>query len=168
MDVVERREMIMGEYDGIEERKEGKSRMPLGMTILFIGLAVSGLYYVYLFLPQSSGWTQSKQYQQSMEVLKQTSATHESKEVASGGPVDVNNEGLAIYKTNCAMCHGENLEGGIGPALTGPKFIYGGTLADHMRVIHDGTPNGMPAFGKQLGPEKVRDVAHYVAFRHTK
>jgi mono/diheme cytochrome c family protein len=66
------------------------------------------------------------------------------------------------------MCHGEKLEGGIGPSLTGPKFIYGNTLADHVRVIADGTPNGMPGFQKQLGSDKVRDVAHYIYFKHSK
>jgi hypothetical protein len=33
----------MGEFDGIRERKEGKSKMPLAMTILFLGLAIVGL-----------------------------------------------------------------------------------------------------------------------------
>lgn len=159
----------MGEYDGIEEREEGKSRMPLGMTVLFIGLIVCGLCYLYLFSPQTTGWSQSKQYQQRMEAFKQQVITHEVKEVEAGlaesGKAE---EGPAIYKSNCAMCHGENLEGGIGPALLGPKFIYGGTLADHVRVITNGTPNGMPGFGKQFGPDKVRAVAHYVVFRHTK
>lgn len=26
------------------------------------------------------------------------------------------------FATSCAMCHGEHLEGGAGPALTGPNF----------------------------------------------
>jgi cytochrome c oxidase cbb3-type subunit 3 len=159
----------MGEYDGIEERKEGKSRMPLGMTVLFIGLVVFGLCYMYLHLPQTTGWSQSKQYQQRMEAFKQEVTTHEVKEVESGvSESGTAGDGLSIYKSNCAMCHGENLAGGIGPSLLGPKFIYGGTLADHVRIITNGTPNGMPAFGKQLGPDKVRAVAHYVLFKHTK
>ncbi len=159
----------MSEYDGIQERKEGQSKMPIGMTILFLGLVVLGLCYVYLFSPQTTGWNQSDQYVKRMEALKQRVMTHEIKEVESGvsegGRAE---EGAAIYMADCAMCHGEKLEGGIGPALTGPKFIYGGTLADHVRVISAGTPNGMPPFAKQLGPEKVRAVAHYISFRHTK
>ena len=53
----------MSEYDGIQERQEGKSKMPIGMTILFIGLLVFGLCYLYLIPPQTTWWTQSKQYQ---------------------------------------------------------------------------------------------------------
>lgn len=159
----------MGEFDGIEERKEGKTRMPLGMTVLFIGLTVSGLVYLYLFSPQTTGWTQQAQYEQRMERIKADVIRHETKEVESGASESRGAEtGIAIYKADCAMCHGENLEGGIGPALTGPEFVYGSTLAELTRVISDGTPNGMPAFGKQLGQERVRAVVHYIHFRHTK
>ena len=157
----------MGEFDGIKEREEGKSKMPLAMAILFVGLVIFGLVYLYLFSPQTTGWTQGEQYQRRMDAFKKSVMTHEVKEVASGAPESTAGKGPEIYKADCAMCHGENLEGGIGPALTGPKFVYGGTLADHIRVITDGTPKGMPGFGKQLGPEKVHAVAQYVHFRHT-
>jgi cytochrome c oxidase cbb3-type subunit 3 len=159
----------MGEFDGIQERQEGKSKMPLGMTILFIGLTALGLIYAFLFSPQTTGWNQAEQYVRKLEAYKTAVITHETQEVESGASESGKAEGgEAIYKSDCAMCHGENLEGGIGPSLTGPKFVYGGTVADFVRVISNGTPNGMPAFGKQLGQEKVRAVAHYVYFRHTK
>jgi len=159
----------MGEFDGIQEREAGRSSMPLGMAILFLGLVLFGLIYLYLFLPQTTGWTQAGQYQRSMASHRTAVITHETAEVASGKSEGTKtDQGPAIYRSDCAMCHGENLEGGIGPALTGPTFVYGGTLADHVRVISDGTPNGMPGFGKQLGPEKVRAVAHYILFKHTK
>jgi len=156
----------MGEFDGIRERKEGKSKMPLAMTILFLGLAIVGLVYIYLFSPQTTGWTQGDQYRLRMDAFKKSVTTHEVQEVASGASESKADLGPEIYKADCAMCHGENLEGGIGPSLAGPKFVYGGTLADHVRIITDGTPKGMPGFGKQLGPEKVRAVAHYIHFRH--
>ncbi len=31
-------------------------------------------------------------------------------------------DGQAVYKQNCAMCHGTSLQGGAGPALAGDKF----------------------------------------------
>jgi cytochrome c oxidase cbb3-type subunit III len=159
----------MSEFDGIQEKQEGKSRMPTGMTILFIGLIVFGLCYLYLYSPQTTGWNQTDQYQRRMDALKTAVVTHEGKEVESGmSEAGRAEEGPAIYKSECAMCHGDNLQGSIGPALMGPTFIYGGTLADHIRVISNGTPKGMPAFEKQLGAEKVRAVAHYVYFRHNK
>ena len=158
----------MGEYAGIREREEGKKKMPFGMVVLFLGLIISGLVYMYLFSPQTTGWRQVAQYERSMEAQKAAIITHEVKEVASGMSETKDDKGPAIYASDCAMCHGEKLEGNIGPSLMGPKFIYGNTLADHVRVIADGTPKGMPGFQKQLGTEKVRAVAHYIYFRHSK
>ena len=158
----------MGEYDGIREREEGKKKMPLGMAVLFLSLLVFGLAYLYLFSPLTTGWRQADQYERRMETHKAAVITHEVKEVASGQSETKADKGPAIYASECSMCHGEKLEGSIGPSLTGPKFIYGNTLADHVRVIADGTPNGMPGFQKQLGTDKVRDVAHYIYFKHSK
>ena len=31
--------------------------------------------------------------------------------------------GAKLYAANCAQCHGENLEGGVGPALRGPNLV---------------------------------------------
>lgn len=159
----------MSDFDGIQERHEGKSRMPLGMTILFIGLVVFGLCYIYFYSPPTTGWTQARQYQLRMEGLKTAMITNETKEVESTmahyGSAE---EGALIYKSNCVMCHGEKMEGGVGPVLMGPKFIYGSTLADHIRVISNGTQKGMPAFGNQLGLEKVRIVAQYIYAGHNK
>lgn len=157
----------MGEYDGIREREEGKKKMPLGMAVLFLSLIVFGLAYLYLFSPQTTGWRQADQYERRMEAHKAAVITHEVKEAASGQSEANADKGPAIYASECSMCHGEKLEGGIGPSLTGPKFIYGNTLADHIRVIADGTPNGMPGFQKQLGPEKVHAVADYIHAHHT-
>jgi len=160
--------MNMGEFDGIQEREQGKKKMPLGMTALFISLIIIGLVYLYLFSPLTTGWKQVDQYQQSMEAHTTAVITHEVKEVASGSLETKDKEGSAIYHANCAMCHGEKLEGGIGPVLTGPKFLYGNAFADHIRVITDGTTNGMPGFKKQLGPDKIHAVAHYIQTHHTR
>jgi cytochrome c oxidase cbb3-type subunit 3 len=157
----------MGEHDGIREREEGKKKMPFGMAVLFLSLIAFGLVYLYLFSPSTTGWKQAAQYERRMEAHKAAVITHEVKEVASGMSETKDEKGATIYASDCAMCHGEKFEGGIGPSLAGPKFLYGNTLADHIRVIADGTPNGMPGFQKQLGPEKIRAVAHYVHFHHT-
>jgi len=53
----------MSDYDGIKEREEGKDKMPIGMTVLFMGLIICGLVYIYLFMPQITGWTQTGRYE---------------------------------------------------------------------------------------------------------
>jgi len=159
----------MGEYDGINEREEGRKKMPLGMVVLFMGLIITGLLYLILYLPQITGWTQAGQYEKQVK----------AKEAVLSGLVktDIHDEtehdqmmaadkGKEIYDAECSACHGEKLEGGAGPALSGPAFRFGKTLADHIRVISKGTANGMPGFEKQLGAEKIKQVASYIHTRH--
>jgi cytochrome c oxidase cbb3-type subunit 3 len=154
----------MSDYDGIQERGEGKNRMPLGMTVLFMGLIICGLVYMYLFMPKTTGWSQAGRYE----------AKIKAREAAVTGQLnaDIHPEsehqqmvsaerGKEVYAAECAVCHGEKLEGGIGPSLKGPKFKYGSTLKDHARVIAQGTKDGMPGFA-QLGAEKIQNVAAYV------
>jgi cytochrome c oxidase cbb3-type subunit 3 len=160
----------MSEFDGIKEREEGRKKMPLGMTLLFAGLVLCGLVYLYLYTPAISGWTQQSQYEEKSkahaalvpakhaEVEGTESAAHEQKEALE--------RGQKVYQESCAMCHGEKLEGGVGPALLGPKFIYGASLEDHISVISKGTTKGMPGFESQLGSEKIHNVAYYLLAVH--
>lgn len=156
----------MAEFDGIREREEGKKRMPVGMIVLFIGLIVFGLVYLYRFTPQTTGWNQERKYEENLKehaaVKERYEKTHEAAETAEHEAAEAKLIGPPVYRENCAVCHGETLEGGIGPALVGPKFRYGNKLEDHARIVSNGTPNGMPAFGKQLGREKIHAVAQYL------
>ncbi|NTW58304.1 MAG: c-type cytochrome [Nitrospirae bacterium] len=158
----------MGEFDGIQEREEGKKKMPLGMTVLFMGLIIFGLAYMYLFMPQTTGWTQAGRYEAKIkareaEVAGRTrpdahpETEHEQMQAAE--------KGKEIYLAECAVCHGNALEGGIGPSLRGPKFKHGPTVEDHVRVITKGTEEGMPGF-EQLGAAKIRSVASYIHTSH--
>lgn len=159
----------MAEFDGIKEREAGKNKMPLGMTVLFMGLILFGLVYMYLYTPQTTGWNQTQRYEDKLKehavALEQYEKGHEAAEPAEHEAAEAKLVGPAVYKEHCAVCHGEKLEGGIGPGLLGPKFIYGGTVEDHVRVITKGTPNGMPGFA-QLGAEKVHAVAQHLHSSH--
>ncbi|MGE4317921.1 MAG: cbb3-type cytochrome c oxidase N-terminal domain-containing protein [Deferribacterales bacterium] len=57
------------EFDNLEEfsREDTENALPLGWLILFIGLIVFGIYYVYAYTPAFTGWTQEKQLEQSMQ-----------------------------------------------------------------------------------------------------
>lgn len=158
----------MGEFDGIREREAGSKKMPLGMFVLFTALIVFGIAYLYLFMPATTGWNQANQYEQEVKAREA--------ELAGATKADLHAEteheqmlaaekGREVYIAECAACHGDKLEGGIGPALTGPKFKHGPTLDDHIRVITKGTGEGMPGF-PQLGPDKIRKVASYIHTRH--
>ena len=71
--------------------------------------------------------------------------------------------GEAVYMQNCAMCHGAELEGGIGAALNDEEWIHGSDSENVVRIITEGVPEkGMLTWGPILGPEKINQVAAYV------
>ena len=72
-------------------------------------------------------------------------------------------EGEALYRQHCAQCHGDKLEGGVGPGLDEldePDVKTFGT-------IFSGSPEaGMPAYGDSLGKERIWKVVSFVKSRH--
>lgn len=73
-------------------------------------------------------------------------------------------QGKAVFGSNCVGCHGTRLEGGIGPNLTDAEWIHGDSPDEILRTIAEGVPDkGMPGWAPILGPEKVSQVAAYVA-----
>jgi cytochrome c oxidase cbb3-type subunit 3 len=73
--------------------------------------------------------------------------------------------GKAKYMTLCIACHGPEGKGNqaIGaPNLTDEIWLYGGDLATIEASIRNGRNGQMPAWGKLLGPDRVRLVAAWV------
>jgi cytochrome c oxidase cbb3-type subunit 3 len=70
----------------------------------------------------------------------------------------------AIFTQRCAMCHGEQGQGIIGPNLTDGHWLHGkGTLMDIHGIVSDGVDaKGMPAWKLQLSAVQVRQLAAYV------
>ena len=65
---------------------------------------------------------------------------------------------------NCGSCH-KNDGGGntIGPNLTDAYWLHGGDIKDIFATIKNGVvEKGMPAWGKAMSPESVRDVSFFV------
>lgn len=55
--------------------------------------------------------------------------------------------GRALFRSNCAFCHGLTAEGGRGPNLVSAPLHHGDTDADLKNVIQNGVPGStMPAF----------------------
>ncbi len=85
--------------------------------------------------------------------------------------VDLNNPeevlalGETLYANTCAACHGENGEGGSGPALNSLQILTRHTDDDLRRVIIYGPrrPNSiMPAFGDRLTSVEVDALVAYI------
>lgn len=72
------------------------------------------------------------------------------------------NRGQALYAQKCAVCHGQNGEGQVGPPLWGPRsYNAGAGMANWENLaafIHGAMPLGNP----NLTPEEARDIAAFV------
>ncbi|MCL4474599.1 MAG: c-type cytochrome [Nitrospirae bacterium] len=144
-------------YDDI---KEQHNKLPLGMFLFFIGMALWGIYYIASYTPAVSGWSQRKVYDEQVAkekavakpVLTENPYEHDPKAIA---------EGKVLYASNCSACHGEHLKGGVGADLTG-HLKYGETDDKKFESIAKGRPNGMPSFEQQLGRDRIWKVLAYV------
>jgi mono/diheme cytochrome c family protein len=72
-------------------------------------------------------------------------------------------EGGALWKSTCAVCHGAEGQGLIGPSLTDDVWLHGDRPAEIYETIARGVPSrGMPAWEPVLGADKVRTLAAFV------
>jgi len=65
-----------------------------------------------------------------------------------------------IYSDNCAACHGEHLEGEIGPEIDGASLEEN----ELFEIIYNGIPDGgMPPYSN-LGADKVWKLVNFVKY----
>lgn len=69
--------------------------------------------------------------------------------------------GQAIYKAECAGCHGQNAEGNIGGSIS-DYAKTGAADADTFITLANGLEGAMPAFAGQLSKEKIWSVVAYI------
>jgi len=84
--------------------------------------------------------------------------TGEEPEPGGGGLVA---QGADVFSAKCAVCHGANLEGSVGPALGAGSVIAGQDDATVEAVIVDGR-GGMPTWGGVLSAEDIEAVIAFL------
>jgi mono/diheme cytochrome c family protein len=96
-------------------------------------------------------------------VLSLTGHARQTRTVSDGVyTADQAQRGAALYKAQCASCHGEKLEGVIGPMLTGEGFVaaWGGrSLTELVDKIQNTMPLQAP--GSLMRPQAI-DIATYM------
>lgn len=156
------------EYDGIVEEN---NPMPGWWTWLFIFTVIfSALYWLHYQI--GGGPTLKQEYN-----LALATYNNDIEKNAASVPIDteevltayMKNEqhllaGSQIFSEKCAMCHGADLEGKIGPNLTDNFWVLGtGTRVDIVRSIKEGSAvKGMPAWQSLLKPHEIKNVAAFV------
>lgn len=88
----------------------------------------------------------------------QTAVVGETKNPYSGNQAIIA-EGKALYAQNCAQCHGDAMQGDIGPSLHDSLMTEG----DMFKTTFSGVvENGMPAYGDSVGRDKIWKIVNYI------
>lgn len=154
-------------YDGIEEHN---NPLPGWWTWKFILTVIfAAIYFIHYQI--ADGPTLKDELKVAMDELNKVREANKPKEVEVSGDVfaaklnDPNalKAGETAFKTTCASCHGENLQGGIGPNLTDKNWIHGGTLPEISATIHKGVPEkGMPPWTGVVKDEDITNIVVYI------
>ncbi|MBS9523295.1 c-type cytochrome [Litoribacter alkaliphilus] len=156
------------EYDDIRELDNS---LPPWWKAMFYVTIVFAVFYMANYHIFGWGKLQAEEYEHEMVTAKaQIDAYFES----IGGALNETNvtflsdeesltEGKSIYDGNCGACHGQELQGTVGPNLVDNYWIHGGEVGDIFKVIRDGVPSkGMISWKGQLSAEQIQMVTSYI------
>lgn len=146
------------EFDGIIENRA--NRPPAYFAVLFYGLIVWGVIFCAYYL--LSGWSSSGEFEEKMAAHQQQAGSAPVAAAAPAAAMEKAENGKELFASHCAMCHGAEGEGGIGPDLTSGSFKYGRDAADIAESIRNGRPRGMPAFGSQFKVAEIDSLTDFV------
>lgn len=158
------------DYDGIQEYD---NPLPFWWLVVFFGTIIFGFHY-WLHYTVGGGQTQLAELKHEMQEISALQAKSpgvaDSEETFAKllNDQSVLNEGQAVFAAKCAVCHGPELQGLIGPNLTDDYWIHGkGKMVDIAKVVRTGVADkGMPGWEGQLPPEEVLDVIAFVKSKH--
>lgn len=157
-------------YDGIHELD---NPLPNWWVSLFYGTIGFSVIYMILFtffIP-SAGARADKKVDELLgrnEAKAEAAAPAEASADAAPGQFPSGPEALkkggAVFAGKCAVCHGPQGQGMIGPNLTDAYWIHGkGTEADMYKVVIEGVPEkGMISWKTMLSDEEIRAVVVYM------
>ncbi|RZA03618.1 MAG: c-type cytochrome [Sphingobacteriaceae bacterium] len=164
--------LIEHEYDGI---KELDNPTPAWFMVLFYGTIVFGVAYLLIYHVFGIGQLQDAEYKTEVaqaeiakkEYLSKAANLIDENTVTLVKDGAVLKEGEAIFKQNCAACHGDKGQGMVGPNLTDDYWLHGGNIKAVFKTVKYGVPaKGMPNWDKQLSAKQLSDVANYVKSLH--
>jgi cytochrome c oxidase cbb3-type subunit 3 len=156
-----------------EDLDEYNNPLPRWWVWLFWITIVFGLAYLWIYpglgsWHGASQWSSRGQYEGEVKAaeaqfgpLYQKFANVGVKELAANP--EARAVGQKLFMTYCTQCHASDARGGRGfPNLTDDDWLFGGEPETIKTTIMEGRNGIMPPFGPALGPEGVRDTAHYV------
>ncbi len=165
----DRDRLIDHSYDGIQEYD---NPMPQWWVTTFWLTIVFSIFYYLNFWNTGVGRGVVAEYEADMAAFR---AAHPT---GSGGgdtrllmatakdPSEVA-EGKQVFSAKCAACHAADGGGSIGPNLTDDAWLHGGTIDSIYATVNTGVlAKGMPAWGKLLKADEMKEVVAYVWTLH--
>jgi cytochrome c oxidase cbb3-type subunit 3 len=155
-------------YDGIRELDNNLP--PWWLWGFYISIAIAVIYMVRYHVIQTAPLS-IEEYTISMneaekakaEYLKNAANLVDESTVVMLTDASLLSEGGKIYKTNCAVCHAPDGGGTVGPNLTDPYWLHGGSIKDIFSTIKYGVPaKGMIPWKDQMGAADMQKVASFV------
>lgn len=158
-------------YDGIRELD---NHLPPWWKWLFYGTIAFAFVYIIVYHFSDSLPLQEQEYLQEVANAEaqarkfqasQPQAVIDENALAYTADAAIIAKGKVVFtNNNCGSCH-RNDGGGnaIGPNLTDDYWIHGGDVKQIFQTIKNGViEKGMPAWGKSMSPQDVKDVTFYV------
>jgi cytochrome c oxidase cbb3-type subunit 3 len=149
--------------DGTDGIAEEDHPIPFWFNAAFVGTIVFAIFYSIYYL--GSGWSAASQYEAEVAAAKAVTAT-QGTVAAETNPYHGNApaiaEGQLVFVQICAACHKPDASGLVGPSLVDPYWKYGSSDHELFETVMNGRPGGMPAWGPQLGGDKIWKVLAYV------
>lgn len=160
-------------FDGIQEYDK---KLPnWWLFTLYITIAFSIGYWFY-YHKINQGPDQIEEYQSDLANLEASVAAlaKNAPEVTNGlltqmsQDPDVVASGQQHFLTNCATCHGTQLQGPPAPGLPGVslvdnEWIHGFEPMQMRSAISNGVlEKGMPAWGPVLGDQRIQDIVAFI------
>ena len=159
---------IIHEVDGIQEYD---NKLPNWWLYTLYGSIVFAFGYWFIFHTSGFGSTPRAAYEEEMDRV----AMAEAANAKLTGPVTgesltllSKNRGIVArgkqtFVSTCAACHRVDGGGVVGPNLTDEFWLHGAAPEKIFKTVSAGVPDkGMPAWGPQLGAERVQAVTAYV------
>jgi cytochrome c oxidase cbb3-type subunit 3 len=160
--------MLDHEYDGIRELD---NNLPPWWVWMFYATIAFGFVYIIYYHILPYGLSQEEEYVAEVQQAEEARAAYLA---AAKNLVDENNvemltaaadlkAGESIFMEKCMQCHAADGGGGVGPNLTDPYWIHGGSIRDVFMTVKYGVPaKGMISWESQLRPAEMAQVASYV------
>lgn len=155
-------------YDGIQELD---NNLPPWWKYGFYFTILVAIIYLINFHVIKTGKLQEAEYEDQLTQAKYDMEEYRKK---SSNLVDENNaviltdneslnSGKTIYMENCAACHGQAGEGGVGPNFTDDYWIHKGGIKDIFKTIKYGFPEkGMKSWQQDLGAKQIHEVSSFI------